>query len=211
MITVAVAKGRVFDESLELLAPLGLSAAQVREDSRSLIHAFPKAGLRLLVVRSQDVPTYVESGAAELGIVGKDVLLEAGSKLFELFDLGIGACRLSLAMRKGDLPFLEMNPDEPIRVATKYTNLTAGYLNRQGRRAEIVKLNGSVELAPLVGLADRICDLVSTGSTLKANGLVEDLVILESTCRLVANPAALKMKPREVRSLAEKIGGLTRQ
>ncbi len=208
MITLAVAKGRVFDESLELLAPLGVSADQVKRDSRSLIHAFPKAGLSLLVVRSQDVPTYVESGAAELGIVGKDVLLEHGSKLFELFDLGIGKCRLSLAKKKSDVPFLEMNPDEPIRVATKYVNLTTDYLNRMGRRAEIVTLYGSVELAPLVGLADRICDLVSTGSTLKANGLVEDLVILESTCRLIASPAALKLNPKGIRPLAERIGGL---
>ncbi len=208
MITVAVAKGRVFDESLEILSPLGVSAGQVKRDSRSLIHAFPKAGLRMLVVRSQDVPTYVESGAAELGIVGKDVLLEEGSSLFELHDLGIGRCRLSLAMRKGDVPFLGMNPDEPIRVATKYVNLTTDYLNRMGRRAEIVKLYGSVELAPLVGLADRICDLVSTGGTLKANGLVEDLVILESTCRLVANPAAMKLNPAEIRGLADRIGKL---
>lgn len=209
MITVAVAKGRVFDESMELLAPLGVSAEQVRRDSRSLIHNFPKAGMSLLVVRSQDVPTYVESGAAELGIVGKDVLLEGGSRLFELHDLGIGRCRLSLARRRSDAPFSELHPDEPIRVATKYVNLTTDYLNRLGRRAEIVKLYGSVELAPLVGLADRIADLVSTGGTLRANGLVEDVVMLESTCRLVCNPAALKLKPREIRDLTDRIGELS--
>lgn len=196
-LTIALSKGRILDDTLPLLAPLGLDPAgdidrQLRVPSRT-------PGVSLLIVRASDVPTYVAYGAADLGIVGKDILMEhGGDGLYEPLDLGIARCRLSVAGKK-DGP----RPDgvRRLRIATKYPEITRRYFAEKGQQVEIIKLYGSMELAPLVGLADLIVDLVATGGTLKANGLVEVETICEVTSRLVVNKAAMKMKNAQIQGL----------
>jgi ATP phosphoribosyltransferase len=196
-LTIALSKGRILEESLPLLTRIGCEPAG--DIDRLLRVPSRNSKVSLLIVRPADVPTYVEHGAADLGIVGKDVLMEhGGSALYEPLDLGIARCRLSVAAKK-DGP----RPDgvHRLRIATKYPAITRRHFAGKGEQVEIIKLYGSMELAPLVGLADLIVDLVATGGTLKANGLVEIETICQVTSRLVVNKAAMKIKHAAVRAL----------
>ena len=198
-LTIAVSKGRIFKEALPLLASAGIVPAEDPEKSRKLILETSRADVRLVLIRASDVPTYVEYGAADLGISGKDVLMEhGGSGLYEPLDLKIAACRMMVAGKPDQL-----EPDMRLRVATKYANITRQYYAQQGRQVEIIKLYGSMELAPLVQLADRIVDLVDTGNTLKANGLQPLEHIADISSRLVVNKAAMKMKHAAVQGLID--------
>lgn len=190
-LTLALPKGRVMQDALSVLRQAGLDLVLEAEE-RAL--RFEAGDVDLIVMRNADVPTYVELGVADAGVVGKDVLLEAGSELYEPVDLGFAACRLSLIRPEG--------ASAPVaRVASKYPRLTAEYLRRMGSSAEVVELAGNVELACLTGMADAVVDIVQTGSTLKANELEEVDVILRSTARFVVNRAALKLKSAELRPL----------
>ncbi|MGH8553201.1 MAG: ATP phosphoribosyltransferase, partial [Methylococcales bacterium] len=190
MLTIAVSKGRIFEEALPLLAAAGIQSSENPHTSRKLILMTTRKDIRLVIIRATDVPTFVEYGAADLGIVGKDVLLEHDSGgLYEPLDLGIARCRLMTAA-----PMNHRVVEGRIRVATKYVKSTQNYFAKQGRQVEVIKLYGSMELAPLVGLSDCIVDLVDTGNTLKANGLKPLELIENISSRLVVNKAAMKMK-----------------
>jgi len=189
-LVIAVSKGRILTEVLPLLRRIGLEPREDPEVSRKLVLQTSKPGVKLVAVRATDVPTYVEYGAADLGIAGKDILLEYdGTDYYEPVDLRLACCRLMVA----GLPGTELNFRRP-RVATKYSRTARNHFARRGIQAEIIKLYGSMELAPLVGLADRIVDLVDTGNTLKANGLVPLETICEISSRLIVNKAAMKTK-----------------
>jgi ATP phosphoribosyltransferase len=199
MLTIAVSKGRIYEEALPLLAQAGICPSEDPEKSRKLILPTSHAEVQLLIVRATDVPTYVEYGAADLGIAGKDVLVEYGAEgLYEPLDLNIAPCRLMTAGKKG-APF----PQRRLRVATKYVKTAQRYFAAQGVQAEIIKLYGSMELAPLVGLADCIVDLVDTGNTLKANDLEARDLIMPVSSWLVVNKAAMKMKHSRVKELLD--------
>ncbi len=195
MLTVALPKGRLADESIELLLSKKMLSRLPDPSSKELIYEDPNGKIRLLFVRSQDVPTYVEECSADAGIVGWDIIQEGGYDVMVLQDLKIGACHLSLA---GTADFHPLSKLSKVKVATKYTELTRQFFFSKGISCEVVKLYGSIELAPLVGLADCIVDLVSTGATLKANGLKEIEVILESTAQLVWNRSSFYSKRKEV-------------
>ncbi|GBE10701.1 ATP phosphoribosyltransferase [bacterium BMS3Bbin12] len=201
-LTIAVSKGRILQESLPLLAQAGIVPVEDPDRSRRLILPTGRAGVRLVVIRAADVPTYVQYGAADLGITGKDVLLEhGGAGLYEPLDLGIARCRMMVA----GLPDAAREPGIRLRVATKYVASTRRYFAAQGRQVEIIKLYGSMELAPLVGLADCIVDLVDTGGTLKANGLVPLDLVAEISSRVIVNKAAMKMKHDRVKALLREL------
>jgi ATP phosphoribosyltransferase/ATP phosphoribosyltransferase regulatory subunit len=195
----------LFAGTLDLLDRIGVDTGELRGESRSLV--FAAGGLVLVTIRPSDVPTYVEAGAADLGITGKDVLLEQSDRaVYELLDLGYGACRMVLAGRKGDRSLGEAERRlGSVRIATKYPRIAARYFERSGRQAEVVEVKGSVELAPLVGLADGIVDLVDTGRTLEENALEVREEIARCTARLVANRVAHKLRAAEVDALAERI------
>lgn len=196
-IMLAVSKGRILEQALPLLARIGIVATDDPDKSRKLILDTTRPGVRLLVIRATDVPTYVEYGAADLGIAGKDVLMEyEGSDYYEPLDLKIARCRLAVA----GTPQTTLS-DGRTRVATKYSRVAREYFARLGIQAEVIKLYGSMELAPLVGLADRIVDLVDTGNTLRANGLVEFETICEVSSRLIVNKAAMKTKHKQVSAI----------
>jgi len=203
VLTLALPKGRLLRPALDILRSMGLDG--VEADSRKLIFSDEKHGLRFLILKPADVPTYVEYGAADLGIVGKDILLEQEPDVYEPLDLGFGFCRLVVAEPK------ELwERDDPakwswVRVATKYPVLTERYFSERGIQVEMVRLDGSIELAPLVGLADRIVDLVQSGETLRANGLVEVAEITRSTARLIVNRASLKTEYSSVSQLIERL------
>jgi ATP phosphoribosyltransferase/ATP phosphoribosyltransferase regulatory subunit len=202
---LAVPRGALFEGTLDLLDAIGVDTGELRGDSRSLV--FATGDLVLVTMRPSDVPTYVEAGAADLGITGKDVLLEQSDRaVYELLDLGYGACRMVLAGRKGD-PSLGESERRlgSVRIATKYPRIAAGYFERSGRQAEVVEVKGSVELAPLVGLADGIVDLVDTGRTLEENALEIREEVARCTARLVANRVAHKLRAAEVDALGERI------
>jgi ATP phosphoribosyltransferase len=201
MLTLALSKGRIYDDCLPLLAAAGIEPTVDPEKSRKLILPTNRDDVQLVVIRAADVPTYVEYGAADMGIAGKDVLVEYGADgLYEPLDLGIARCRLMTASRKDDV-----SAGSRLRVATKYVKTAQRYFANLGVQAEIIKLYGSMELAPLVGLADCIVDLVDTGNTLKANGLEPRELIMEVTSRLVVNKAAMKMKHREIHQLMDEL------
>ena len=198
-LTIAVSKGRIFKELLPLLQKAGITPADDPETSRKLILETNQPGIRLIIIRAADVPTYVEYGAADVGITGKDVLLEhEGTELYEPLDLGIARCRLMLAEPQG-----AGKSSGRLRIATKYINTTRNYFAGRGIQVEIIKLYGSMELAPMLGLSDKIVDLVDTGNTLKANGLVAVETICEISSRLVVNKAAMKMKKTIVKQLID--------
>lgn len=204
-LTIALPKGRILKEASALFKATGMDFSVLLHDERKLIYEDAAGGLRFMVIRSQDVPTYVEYGAADLGIAGKDVLMEQGKDLYEPLDLGIGACRMVVAE-----PIELGVSDDPgrwthIRVATKYPNITLKHFLGKGVHVEIIKLYGSIELAPLLGLSERIVDLVQTGETLKKNGLVEVEDVMRITSKLVCNRASLKTKPRRVKEAVEKL------
>ena len=197
MLTIAVSKGRIYEDALPLLAEAGIVPVDDPKTCRKLILATTREDVQLVIIRATDVPTFVEYGAADLGIAGKDVLLEHGAEsLYEPLDLNIACCRLMTAAHK-DAPELKGR----IRVATKYVKIAQSYFASQGIQAEIIKLYGSMELAPLVGLADCIVDLVDTGNTLKANDLEPRELIMNISSRLVVNKAAMKMKHEAISAL----------
>jgi len=194
-ITLALSKGRIFDETVPLLAAAGITPAESPESSRKLIIGTNRADVRLIIVRASDVPTYVQYGAADLGIAGKDVLNEHGGVgLYRPLDLQIARCRMMVAVREGYDYAGQVKQGARIRVATKYVNAAREHFAGKGVHIDLIKLYGSMELAPLVGLSDVIVDLVSTGGTLKANGLVAVEHISDISSRLVVNQAALKLK-----------------
>ncbi|HEY5738121.1 MAG TPA: ATP phosphoribosyltransferase [Gammaproteobacteria bacterium] len=200
-LTIALAKGRILDETLPLLARAGIEPAEDLGSSRKLIVASNLDKVRLVLIRSADVATYVQYGAADLGIAGKDVLAEhGGDGLYERLDLKIAPCRMMTA-GFADRPL----PRGRLRVATKYPRITRGFFHDQGRQVELIKLYGSMELAPIVGLADVIVDLVDTGNTLQANGLTPLEHIMDISSRLIINRASLKMKNRAIEALVSRI------
>lgn len=200
-ITIAVSKGRIFDEAMPLLAQLDIIPKDDPATSRKLVLETNQPDIRLLIIRTIDVPTYVERGAAEIGIAGKDVLMEySGSDLYDPLDLGIAKCRMMLASMKDAAP-VKGRP----RVATKYVNITQNYFAEMGRQVEIIKLYGSMELGPVLGLSDWIVDLVDTGNTLKANGLVTLEHIADISSRLIVNKASMKMKSIYIKPIINKL------
>lgn len=205
VLTIAMPKGRILREAVDLFKAAGVDFSALLHDDRRLIFENPEEGLRFMVIRSQDVPTYVEYGAADLGVAGKDVLVEQARDLYEPLDLGIGVCRMMVAEPK------ELKKDDNpgrwtcIRVATKYPNITQRHFLEKGIQVEIIKLYGSIELAPLLGLSERIIDLVQTGETLRKNGLVEVEDVMNVTSRLVCNRASLKTKPKRVKDLVDRL------
>ncbi|RUQ38784.1 MAG: ATP phosphoribosyltransferase [Candidatus Competibacteraceae bacterium] len=196
-LTIALSKGRIFKETLPLLAAAGIVPIDDPDTSRKLILDTQQADVKLVIIRATDVPTYVQYGAADMGVAGKDVLLEHGGEgLYEPLDLNIARCRLMVAGHPGQPPRLSRP-----RVATKYANTTRRWFADQGRQVEVIKLYGSMELAPLVGLADYIVDVVDTGNTLKANGLAPLEHIADISSRLVINKAAMKMKHARIKAI----------
>lgn len=194
-ITLALSKGRIFEETLPLLAAAGITPSESPESSRKLIIGTNRSDVRLIIVRASDVPTYVQYGAADLGIAGKDVINEhGGTGLYQPLDLQIAKCRMMVAVREGYDYAGTVKEGARIRVATKYVNAAREHFAGKGVHIDLIKLYGSMELAPLVGLSDVIVDLVSTGGTLKANGLVAVEHISDVSSRLVVNQAALKLK-----------------
>ena len=202
---LAIPRGALWEPTLDALEGIGLDTTRMRGDSRSLV--FSIEGLTLVTMRPSDVPTYVEAGAADLGITGKDVLMEQFDRVvYEILDLGYGGCRMVLAAREGDesLDESERRVGE-MRIATKYPRVAERHFEATGRRAEVIEVKGSVELAPLAGLADGIVDLVATGRTLAENGLEVREEIASSTARLVANRVAHKLRAAEVDDLVERL------
>lgn len=198
-LAIALPKGRVGEEMVPLLAAAGIRPVEDLNTSRKLIVDTNVAGLKLIIVRAADVPTYVQYGAADVGVSGKDVLMEhGGDGIYEPVDLRIACCRMMVAGKQG-APLAESR----LRIATKYVNCTRRYYAGRGKQVEIIKLYGSMELAPLVGLADRIVDLVDTGNTLKANGLTPLEHIADISARLIVNKAAMKMKHARIKRLIE--------
>lgn len=199
-LTIAMPKGRIFEEAYELLVNAGYDLPKELDDSRKLIVEAPNERIRFILAKPMDVPVYVEHGVADVGIAGKDVLLEHDRSVHELLDLGISRCYIATA----GLPNTEMNEVTP-RIATKYPKIASRFYRGKGEQVEIIELNGSIELAPMIGLADRIVDIVSTGKTLKENGLVEYEEIVEITSRLIANPVSYRLKQERIRELVGKL------
>jgi len=205
-LTIALSKGRIFNETLPLLAAAGIVPAEDPETSRKLIIGTNLPGVSVVIVRATDVPTYVQYGAADLGVAGKDVLHEhGGSGLYQPLDLEIGKCRMAVATRRGYDWAGTVQRGARIRVATKYVRIAREHFAAKGMHVDLIELYGSMELAPLCGLADVIVDLISTGNTLRANDLVEVEAIMPISSRLVANPAALKLKRDRVQPLMESL------
>lgn len=204
MITLALSKGRIFEETLPLLRAAGIQVLDDPETSRKLILATNQPQVRVLVVRATDVPTYVQYGGADLGITGKDTLLEHGSDgLYQPLDLKIAQCRISVAVRSDFDYRAAVQKGSRLTVATKYVAIAREFFASKGVHVDLIKLYGSMELAPLVGMADAIVDLVSTGNTLKANHLVEVEHIMDISSRLVVNQASLKLKQRDMRHIID--------
>ncbi|MEO3713139.1 ATP phosphoribosyltransferase [Roseateles flavus] len=210
MITLALSKGRIFEETLPLLKAAGIEVLEDPETSRKLILPTSKPEVRVVLVRATDVPTYVQYGGADLGVAGRDVLIEhGGAGLYQPLDLRIARCRMSVATRDDFDYAAAVKQGSRIRVATKYTEIARQHFADKGVHVDLIKLYGSMELAPLTGLADAIVDLVSTGSTLKANRLVEVEHIMEISSRLVVNQAALKLKREPLRQLIDAFASAT--
>lgn len=206
-LTIALSKGRIFKETLPLLAHAGIEPLDDPESSRKLILDTNQDQVKLVIIRASDVPTYVQYGAADLGVAGKDVLMEhGGAGLYEPLDLQIARCRLMVAGRE---PWVEQA--QRLRIATKYVKSAQRYFAEQGQQVEIIKLYGSMELAPLVGLSDLIVDVVDTGNTLKANGLKPLDEIAHISSRLVVNKASMKRKHRQVQDLIDRIADAVRK
>lgn len=203
-VTIALSKGRILEQTLPLLADVGIEPIEDLAKSRKLILDTNHSDIKLVIVRATDAPTYVQYGAADIGIAGKDVLLEhGGDGLYELLDLAIAQCQLMVAGRRGAL-----QDSRRLRVATKYVNVARRYFAAQGRQVEVIKLYGSMELAPLTDLADCIVDLVDTGNTLRANGLEPLEHITDISSRLIANKASMKMKHHIIKPWVDKIASI---
>ena len=206
MITLALSKGRIFDETAPLLAVAGIVPAEDTEKSRKLIIGTSDPGLRIVVVRASDVPTYVQYGAAEIGVAGKDVLMEhGGDGLYAPVDLGIGRCRLCVAAPRGFDYANAVRRGARLRIATKYVQAARDHFASKGVHVDLIKLYGSMELAPLAGLADAIVDLVSSGGTLRANNLVEVEEIAAISSRLIVNQASLKTRRAQLMPLIDQL------
>lgn len=199
-LTVAMPKGRIFEEAVDLLREAGYNLPAEFDDSRKLIVDVPEEKMRFILAKPMDVPTYVEHGVADVGVAGKDVMIEEEREVYEVLDLHISACYLAVA----GLPGNEKKDINP-KVASKYPNLATQYFKEQGEQVEIIKLNGSIELAPLIGLADRIVDIVSTGRTLKENGLIELETIVPITSRLIVNPVSYRMQDERIDEMVERL------
>lgn len=207
-LTIALSKGRILEETLPLLAAAGIAPVEDMERSRKLIFATSRADVRLVLVRATDVPVYVQHGGADLGVAGLDTLIEhGGDGLYLPLDLNIARCRVSVAVRSGFDYAARVRQGARLRVATKYPTIAREFFAALGVHVDLIKLYGSMELAPLTGMADAIVDLVSTGSTLRANDLVEVAPIREITARLVVNQAALKMHGQRLRPMIEAMRG----
>ncbi|KIL49982.1 ATP phosphoribosyltransferase [Jeotgalibacillus soli] len=200
-LTIAMPKGRIFEEAVVMLKQAGYKLPPEFDDSRKLIIEVPEENLRFILAKPMDVPTYVEHGVADLGIAGKDVMLEEERDVYELLDLHISHCYLAVA----GLPNTTMNEVAP-RIATKYPNVASSYFREQGEQVEIIKLNGSIEIAPIIGLTDRIVDIVSTGQTLKDNGLVEYERIVDITSRLIVNPVSYRIQHERIQEMVDRLG-----
>ena len=204
-LTIALTKGRLASKTLELLEGVGITCEEMKDkNTRKLIFVNEELKLKFFLAKGPDVPTYVEYGAADIGVVGRDTILEEGRKLYEVMDLGFGKCRMCICGPESAKPLLENN--QLIRVATKYPNIAKDYFyNKKHQTVEIIKLNGSIELAPIVGLSEVICDIVETGSTLRENGLS----ILEEVCplsaRMVVNQVSMKMESERISELIQKL------
>lgn len=199
-LTIAMPKGRIFEEAYEMLLEAGFNLPEEVEMSRKLILEIPEEKIRFILAKPMDVPVYVEHGVADIGIAGKDTLLELNREVHELLDLKISKCYIASA----GLPNTTMNDIAP-RIATKYPNIATKYYKGIGEQVEIIELNGSIELAPMIGLADRIVDIVSTGRTLKENGLVEYEHIADVSSRLIANPVSYRMKSERIQDLVKRL------
>jgi ATP phosphoribosyltransferase len=212
LITLALSKGRIFDETLPLLKAAGIEVLEDPETSRKLILTTNQAHVRVVLVRATDVPTYVEYGGADLGVTGKDTLIEHGGLgLYQPLDLNIAKCRMSVAVR-ADFDYASaVRSGSRLKVATKYTSIAREFFAQKGVHVDLIKLYGSMELAPLTGLADAIVDLVSTGSTLKANHLIEVERIMDISSRLVVNQAALKLKQTDIRAIIDAFAGAVKK
>lgn len=200
LLTIAMPKGRIFEDAVDLLRNANYKLPPEFNDSRKLIIDVPEENIRFILAKPMDVTTYVEHGVADLGIAGKDVMLEEERDVYEVLDLKISRCYLAVA----GLPDVKIRDVAP-RVATKYPNIASSYFREQGEQVEIIHLNGSIELAPIIGLADRIVDIVSTGGTLKANGLVELEHIVDITSRLIVNPVSYRLKDKRIDELVDRL------
>ena len=201
MITIAFSRGRLLEEATSIFKKAGYNMGDILKNTRKLIFDYPDIGLKAMVVRPTDVPAYVEYGAADCGIVGKDTLMEENYNLYEPLDLRIGKCKLIVAAPNGYNP----DPSKTLRVATKYPAITSEYYSNKGINVEIVKLYGSVELAPIVGLSDVIVDLTATGETLKKNKLESIDIISDITARLIVNRVSMKVKSKEIKHFIDKL------
>ncbi|SMG48085.1 ATP phosphoribosyltransferase [Paenibacillus aquistagni] len=196
---VAMPKGRIYKQAASLMREAGYSILEDEDESRKLLIELPEARMQFIMAKPVDVPTYVEYGVADIGIVGKDVLMEENRDVYELLDLGIARCRMSVIA----LP--DWEPGTYPRVATKYPNVASQYFRERGQQVEVIKLNGSIELAPMIGLADRIVDMVETGTTLRENGLIEQEVIFNITSRLIANRVSYRLKNDAIQKLCDRL------
>jgi ATP phosphoribosyltransferase len=215
-ITLALSKGRIFDETLPMLKAAGIEVLEDAETSRKLILPTSRPDVRVVIVRASDVPTYVQYGGADLGVTGLDTLIEhraswGGAGLYQPLDLDIARCRISVAVRSDFDYASAVKQGSRLRVATKYVNIAREFFAAKGVHVDLIKLYGSMELAPLTGLADAIVDLVSTGGTLKANNLVEVERIMDISSRLVVNQAALKLKQEAIRGVIDAFAGAIRK
>lgn len=199
-LTIAMPKGRIMEEAIEIWMKAGLDVPQDLQDTRKLIVSTENEQIKWILAKPMDVPTYVEYGAADIGIVGKDVLMETNRDVYELLDLKISPCRLSVAGLPGTA-----SEDIIPKIASKYPNITEKYFREQGEQVEVIQLHGSVELGPIIGLADRIVDIVSTGRTLKENGLVEFETIANITTRLIANQVSYRMKQKKIKDIIKRL------
>ena len=210
-LTFALTKGRLADKTLAMLEKIGITCEEMKDkDSRKLIFVNEELKLRFFLAKGPDVPTYVEYGAADIGIVGKDTILEEGRKLYEVMDLGFGACRMCVCGPESAKPLL--NSNQLIRVATKYPNIAKDYFyNKKHQTVELIKMNGSIELAPIVGLSEVIVDIVETGTTLNENGLV----VLEEVCplsaRMIVNPVSMRMENDRIKKIVTDLRELLRE
>jgi len=202
ILKVAMPKGRIYKQASKLFREAGLQIPEDLDDSRRLIIPAPESGLEFIMAKPVDVPTYVEYGVADIGIVGKDVMMEEARDVYELLDLGIARCRMSVI----GLP--DWKPTIHPRVATKYPRVASQYFREQGQQVEVIKLNGSIELAPLIGLADRIVDMVETGQTLRDNGLVEMQMMFKVTSRLIANRVSYRLKNGAIAALCDQLASV---
>ena len=201
MLNIALPKGRLGDKVYELFSSIGYDCAAIYEDNRKLVFENNASGVRYLLVKPSDVAIYVEHGAADIGVVGKDVLLETRPDVYELLDLRLGKCRLAVATKNG----WQENLSLPLRVATKYPRVAKEYYEAQGRQIEIIKLNGSIELAPLLGLSEVIVDIVETGTTLRENDLRVYADVAPSSARLIANKASYQFSAAEIDGICERL------